>query len=162
MTKALLSGIIRSSQSGSERLACFRDQTNLAPPTTSALQDHHMLAHIAQHHRVGTEVADRSNGAPWTSSTGFVILVVAAAIMAAIAGRVIIHRLDVNRVRNYAQAQGWQLLSAQWTLFGPGWFGGGKERLYKICYTDGEGRTHNAYAKTSVLAGVYLTEDKIV
>jgi hypothetical protein len=88
--------------------------------------------------------------------------IVLAVIGIAIAGRIIAHSFDRTRIATYAASQGWTLTGCQWKLFGPGWLGGNKTRVYAITYTDREGRTHTAFARTSVLSGVYLTEDRIV
>jgi len=105
-----------------------------------------------------------------TSNT-VIVLVIAGAVAVAILGRsmpcvmnrprIATHGMDRSRIEKYAGEQGWDLLSCQWKLFGPGWFGNNKERIYAITYRDGQGRTHSAFAKTSALAGVYLTEDRV-
>ena len=95
-----------------------------------------------------------------TSNT-VIVLVIAGAVAVAILGRFITHGMDRSRIEKYAGEQGWELTSCQWKLFGPGWFGNNKERIYAITYRDGQGRTHSAFAKTSTLAGVYLTEDRV-
>jgi hypothetical protein len=71
-------------------------------------------------------------------------------------------RLDSHRVRNYVESQGGQLLSIKWAPFGPGFLGARKSRIYEVHYLDASGQTHEAFCKTSALAGVYFTEDRIV
>jgi hypothetical protein len=109
----------------------------------------HLLAEHAERHR------------PEHLSDGSIYLIVAAVCVVAILGRGITHAIDRNRIANYAASQGWELLSCNWKLLGPGWFGNTHERLYRTEYRDGEGRTHAAFAKTSMLAGVYLSEDQV-
>ena len=87
-------------------------------------------------------------------------MVMAGAVALAVVMRLLVHQLDRSRIRAYAERNGWQLESCNWRLFGPGWFGSRKERIYEIRYVDCEGRSHSAFAKTSALAGVYLTEDR--
>lgn len=87
-----------------------------------------------------------------------VVVAVVAAVLLAIVGRVIVHSMDKARIATYAAQQGWELQSCQWRLFGPGWLGAGKSRLYSIAYTDRSGAPHTAFVKTSALAGVYLTQ----
>lgn len=106
----------------------------------------HLIAEHEEHRRQG-------------ASPGFVALCVVAAV--AVIGRLVTHTMDAGRIRKYAESQGWELLACRWKLLGPGWFGSSRERIYQITYRDREGRTHDAYAKTSALAGVYLTEDRV-
>jgi hypothetical protein len=94
-------------------------------------------------------------------SNGWVWLIVAGGVMLAILGRFVTHSMDRNRIAKYATEQGWELLGCQWKLLGPGWFGNSRERIYSITYRDAQGRTHSAFAKTSALAGVYLTQDQV-
>ena len=94
-------------------------------------------------------------------SPGVIAAIVTAVIVAAIGGRLVTHSLDRKRIDAYASDQGWTLVSCTWKLLGPGWFGNTRERIYSITYRDGQGRTHSAFAKTSALAGVYLTEDRV-
>jgi hypothetical protein len=105
------------------------------------------------------ERAERERGGG--ASNTLVILAIAGAIVMAVLGRVVTHNMDRRRIARYGTDQGWELLSCQWKLFGPGWFGSNRERIYAITYRDGQGRTHSAFAKTSALAGVYLTEDRV-
>lgn len=93
---------------------------------------------------------------------GLIAAIVAAVIIAAVGGRLVAHSLDRKRIDAYASEQGWTLMSCTWKLLGPGWFGSRGTRIYSITYTDREGRTHQAFARTSVMSGVYLTEDRIV
>lgn len=95
------------------------------------------------------------------ASNTLVIACVVGAVVVAILGRGITHTIDRNRIRAYAQGQEWELLTCNWKLLGPGWFGNNRERIYAITYRDAQGRTHSAFAKTSLLAGVYLTEDRV-
>lgn len=111
-----------------------------------------MIQTLAEH------VERESRGA---SSNTLVYICVAAAVVLAILGRGVTHGMDRSRISAYAASQGWELLTCQWKLLGPGWLGNQRERMYAITYRDAEGRTHSAFAKTSMLAGVYLTEDRI-
>lgn len=93
------------------------------------------------------------------SSNLLVVSIVAIAVVFAIFGRGLVHKLDKDRIAKYAADQGWELLSCQWRLFGPGWLGAGRSRFYQVVYRDGSGATRQAFARTSALAGVYLTQD---
>ena len=94
-------------------------------------------------------------------SNTMVVLAIVGAATIAVMGRFVTHGMDRRRIQRYAADQGWELLTCQWKLLGPGWFGNTRERIYAITYRDGQGRTHSAFAKTSALAGVYLTEDRV-
>ena len=70
--------------------------------------------------------------------------------------------LDSDRVREYVESRGGRLLESHWAPFGTGWFGTKNERIYEVRYLDKDGNEHEATCKTSMMAGVYWTEDKIV
>ena len=95
------------------------------------------------------------------ASNTVVTLAINGAVVVAVLGRFVTHGMDRSRIAKYADGQGWELLTCQWKLLGPGWFGNSRERIHAITYRDGQGRTHSAFAKTSALAGMYLTEDRV-
>ncbi|MFA8017653.1 hypothetical protein [Bremerella cremea] len=70
--------------------------------------------------------------------------------------------LDHSRVREYVTRRGGKLISLQWAPFGPGFFGEKDSRIYQVKYRDKDGCIHQGYIKTSMLSGVYFTEDRIV
>ena len=43
---------------------------------------------------------------------------------------------------------------------GRGWFGEKNDRIYEVVYYDSNGEQHLATCKTSLLSGVYWTEDR--
>jgi hypothetical protein len=98
---------------------------------------------------------------PSGTPAGLIVACVIGAVLVAIVGRIVTHALDRGRIARYAQEKGWQILDCRWRLLGPGWFGSRNERIYRLSYRDAQGRTHDAFAKTSALAGVYLTEDRV-
>ena len=53
-------------------------------------------------------------------------------------------------------------IDKSWDPFGPGWFGEKDSRIYEIVYRDRDGRVHRDHVKTSMMSGVYLTNDRIV
>ena len=108
----------------------------------------HLLAERVEHAQRGT-------------SGGVVIAWVIGLAVLAVLGRFVTHSLDRSRIAKYAQQQGWELIDCRWKLLGPGWFGNSRERIYSITYRDGQGQTRSAFAKTSALAGVYLTQDQV-
>ena len=69
---------------------------------------------------------------------------------------------DGDRVEQYIRDMGCELLDKSWDPFGPGWFGERDARIYQVVYRDREGRVHRAHVKTSMMSGVYLTNDEIV
>ena len=81
--------------------------------------------------------------------------------MLAIAIRVVAGVMDSDRVKSYIESKGGKLISKGWSPFGNGW-SGDKNRIYDVRYEDREGNIHKATVKTSAMAGVYFTEDKII
>ena len=84
------------------------------------------------------------------------------AIGIAITFRLLAGSMDRERIREYVEKRGGKVIETIWSPFGPGWFGGNKDRIYEVRYGDHEGNTHVAYARTSYWSGVYFTEDSIV
>lgn len=70
--------------------------------------------------------------------------------------------LDLGRIDDYAQDRDWTVHRKSWAPFGPGWFGTQYARIYRVEFTDADGSRHEAYVKTSMMSGVYLTEDRVV
>jgi len=76
-------------------------------------------------------------------------------------------QLDKARVRAYIQARGQSVISVKWRLFGHGWLceaskNGGGNRIYEVEYRDMYGSIHHVWAKTAMLSGVFLSQDKVV
>ena len=90
--------------------------------------------------------------------TALVFLVIILAIVV----RLCAGSFDGDRVEQYIKAMGGELLDKSWDPFGPGWFGEKDSRIYEIVYRDREGIVHRAHVKTSAMAGVYLTNDRII
>ena len=120
-------------------------------PTTEREVQHHRPEHAAE----GSVGGNSPVGAGWMA------VIIVAVVVLAVLGRLMAHGMDRSRIRAYAQGNGWELLDCRWRLFGPGWIGNRDARFYDIRYRDAEGRTHTACAKTSALAGVYLTDDRV-
>lgn len=89
------------------------------------------------------------------------LFIIPAVIVVAIMIRLIAGNMDHERIRAYVEQRGGKVIEIIWTPFGPGWFGGGKERIYQVRYRDHEGNIHDAYARTNMWSGVYFTEDYI-
>lgn len=89
--------------------------------------------------------------------TVFIGFLVVAVVIRFLAGS-----FDEDRVSTYLRSKGLELVDKSWDPFGPGWFGEEDSRIYKIIYRDRSGRLHRAHVKTSMLSGVYLTNDEIV
>ncbi len=90
------------------------------------------------------------------------LLVFGGFVVLAIIIRLIAGSFDGDRVESYVRNQGWELVDRSWDPFGPGWFGEKDSRIYQIVYRDRHGNVHRAHVKTSMLSGVYLTNDHIV
>jgi hypothetical protein len=92
---------------------------------------------------------------------GFLLLI-PLVIIIAIVIRLAAGGLDHDRVRQYVESRGGRVIEANWSPFGPGWFGEKSDRIYAVRYLDRDGNEHQAYCKTSMWTGVYFTEDRIV
>lgn len=90
-----------------------------------------------------------------------VLLVILVVIGIAIGFRLLAGSMDRERIRGYVETRGGKVIETTWAPFGPGWFGGNKERIYQVRYLDHGGNVHEAYARTSMWTGVYFTEDQI-
>lgn len=90
---------------------------------------------------------------------GFAIIIV---LIIAITFRVIAYFLDKDRIAEYIEGRGSKIDNIKWTPFGAGWFGEKNARIYSVMYYDKDENIHVATCKTSMFAGVYLTEDDIV
>ena len=69
---------------------------------------------------------------------------------------------DKERVRVYFAERGEELLDITRKRFGPGWRGEKDSRIYQVRYRDKLGNIHQAFCKTSIFSGVYLSEDYVV
>lgn len=91
-----------------------------------------------------------------------VVLVIAGMIACVVTVRLVAGSFDGERVERYVAENGWELVDRSWDPFGPGWFGEQDARIYQIVYRDRQGNLHRAHVKTSMLSGVYFTNDHIV
>ena len=89
-------------------------------------------------------------------------VIVGVVLSIALICRLIAGAMDGGRIRSYIMNEGHQLLHKRWAPFGPGWFGERRSRIYDVVYKDHIGRTHQAYIKTSMMTGVYLTGDRVI
>ncbi len=88
---------------------------------------------------------------------GMILLILLVIVIRLLAGG-----MDHDRVRQYIASQDGRVLDVQWAPFGPGWFGEKSDRIYQVRYLDKNGNEHEAHCKTSLLTGVYFTQDQIV
>jgi hypothetical protein len=88
--------------------------------------------------------------------------IVAVMIALAILFRLAAGMFDHGRIADYIQSRGGKVLSCHWWPFGPGWFGEKRDRIYEVTYRDAEGNQHRAACKTSLMSGVYFTQDAII
>jgi len=93
---------------------------------------------------------------------GAFIVLIFIAMAASIGFRLLAGSLDRDRVRQYITGIGGELLESHWAPFGPGWFGEKNARIYRVRYRDREGCIHVAHVKTSLMSGVYLTNDEVI
>ncbi|WP_269522758.1 hypothetical protein [Coraliomargarita parva] len=86
---------------------------------------------------------------------GFIILAIVVRLLAG--------SFDGGRVKDYIEnTLDGELIDQSWDPLGPGWFGEKNDRIYEIVYRDRDGAVHRAHVKTSMLSGVYLTQDRII
>ena len=90
------------------------------------------------------------------------MLIIIGVIVLIVFIRLIAGSVDHDRVDQYIAERGGRVIHKQWNPFGKGWFGSENERIYEIRYLDKDGNVHQATCKTSMLSGVYFTEDQIV
>ena len=90
-----------------------------------------------------------------TLTIGLIVLFVVAVIVFFI-------RLNRGSVEQYLRERGCEIVEIHWTPFGPGWFGDKNSSIFSVIYRDSEGNTHDAYFKSGLFAGVYLTEDRVI
>lgn len=91
-----------------------------------------------------------------------VLILIGIAIAVSVMFRLLAGSLDRDRVHQYITSIGGELLESHWDPFGPGWFGEKSDRIYKVRYRDRQGCIHSAHVKTSMMSGVYLTNDTII
>jgi hypothetical protein len=96
------------------------------------------------------------------SEEGFILLAVIGVLAIGLAFRMLAGALDRDRIRRYILERGGALRGIRWTPFGRGWFGDKHHRIYEVSYEDAQGLSHIAACKTSLWAGVYWTEDRLV
>jgi hypothetical protein len=89
-------------------------------------------------------------------------LIILGLIILSVVIRLMAGSFDGERVEQYIRDMGCELIDKSWDPFGPGWFGEKDSRIYEIVYRDGDGRVHRAHVKTSMMSGVYLTNDRII
>lgn len=92
----------------------------------------------------------------------WLFFVIPAVILFAIVMRLAAGGMDRDRIKQYVEKDGGKLLDSEWAPFGPGWFGEKSDRIYGVRYVDRDGNEHDASCKTSMMTGVYFTEDRIV
>ena len=76
--------------------------------------------------------------------------------------RLVAGGLDHERIDSHIQSKGGRVLERHWNPLGKGWFGERNARIYDLSYVDRDGHEHQATCKTSMFAGVYLTDDQIL
>ncbi len=89
-------------------------------------------------------------------------VVIVGVIVLAVIFRLIAGSFDGERVESYLREMNCELIDRSWDPFGPGWFGEKDSRIYQVVYRDHAGNVHRAHVKTSMLSGVYLTNDEII
>jgi hypothetical protein len=89
-------------------------------------------------------------------------LIIPVIVVAALGFRIAAAFMDHARIENYIRSLGGKVITIRWSPFGPGWFGEKSDRIYRVRYVDRDGDEHEAYCKTSMWSGVYMTQDYVV
>lgn len=84
------------------------------------------------------------------------------AILIAVFFRLAAGSMDGDRIDESIRQRGGRIVEKHWSPFGKGWVGEKDSRIYELIYEDADGNLHEATCKTSLLSGVYFTEDRIV
>lgn len=92
--------------------------------------------------------------------SGSAIFLLVIAVMVLI--RLLVGRLNHNRIREYIAGRGGRVLDIQWNPFGPGWYGERDSVIYSVRYKDEKGNVKEADCKTSLFSGVYFSNEKLV
>ena len=79
---------------------------------------------------------------------------------------ILMFKFDKKSVREYLENRGDTVISINWKLFGKGWLSesnkdGGGNRIYLVVFKDIYGNTKQAWCKTAILSGVFLTDESI-
>ncbi|HKB16270.1 MAG TPA: hypothetical protein VKF62_09390 [Planctomycetota bacterium] len=82
-------------------------------------------------------------------------------LVVVVAIRVVAGGADKDRIAKYVEERGGRVIRISWAPFGKGWFGERYNRLYEVEYRDRNGDPHFATCKTSLLSGVYWTDDRV-
>lgn len=89
------------------------------------------------------------------------LLLIPLVIVLMVGGWWVTSSWDEKRVRDYIQERGGRIVSIHWSPFGKGWFGEKNDRIYEVVFYDDKGEQHFATCKTSMMSGVYWTEDRV-
>lgn len=84
------------------------------------------------------------------------------AVVFAIAMRLWAGSLDRTRIHEYVEERGGTVSSITWQPLGRGWFGEKGERIYEVVYSTAEGDVRRTTCKTSMLSGVYFTDESVI
>ena len=87
---------------------------------------------------------------------------IALGILVLIGIRIGLHYLDKKRIYQAAERKGWRDSTVEWAPFAPGSFFERNERNYLVVYVDQEGLTHEVYCKTSLMTGIYWSDENTV
>lgn len=83
---------------------------------------------------------------------------IALALGAAVAVRIVMHFVDKARIHREVEARGGKVVSLAWHPFGRGWFFEKNERHYVVNFRDRAGTIQTATCKTSLFTGVYWAD----
>jgi hypothetical protein len=89
-------------------------------------------------------------------STLVLVIFLSVVAVFAIISRSIAQNLDRQRIREYVENGGNEVLEIVWKRFGKGWLGS-NQRIYDVTFKTRQGKTLTATCKTNLFGGVYWT-----
>jgi hypothetical protein len=92
----------------------------------------------------------------------YVPFLVVAVLAVGLVSRLIMGHLDRERIETSLRERGALATSIEWAPFGTGWFGEKSERIYEVRFTDRDGNLCAGTFKTSMLSGVYSTNEHVL
>jgi hypothetical protein len=87
-------------------------------------------------------------------STLVMVIFLSVVAVFAIISRSIAQNLDRQRIREYVEKGGNEVLEIVWKRFGKGWLGS-NQRIYDVTFKTRQGKTLTATSKTNMFGGVW-------
>ncbi|HEX2839494.1 MAG TPA: hypothetical protein VHN77_15360 [Phycisphaerales bacterium] len=92
---------------------------------------------------------------------GAIVCIIVVALVAVLV-RLAAGASDHERIHGEIARRGGTVTGITWEPFGKGWFGEKNDRIYKVSWRDAAGQGRTAWCKTSMMSGVYFSEEGVV